>query len=142
MLVLKILAVIAAIAGLIAVVTWFNEHCVAKFGHAFFTKKAFGITTAALCLLFLGHMWQVSAIKNHGDVLNGIVLMVIGALVACGMVYVNVRRTNVAYGISGSVAQLGLFGILAAVWLPLMLMGLVLYWLVLWASTPVYVVNR
>jgi len=142
MLVIKLIIIAAAIAGLVLAITKFNQHCTAKFGHAFFTKTAFYITAAALGLLAVGNMWRHSAIQSHGDALNGIVVMVVGALLACWLVYVNIRRTDAAYGIGGSVVQLGLFSVLAWVWLPLMVLGLIGQFLLLMTAKPVYVVNR
>ena len=123
-------------------ITKFNQHCAAKFGHAFFTKTAFYITAAALGLLVVGNLWRHSAIQSHGDALNGIVVMVLGALLACWLVYVNIRRTDALYGIGGSVAQLGLFSALAWVWLPLMVLALIGQFLLLMTAKPVYLVNR
>lgn len=142
MLVIKLIVIAAAIAALVLGITKFNQHCTAKFGHAFFTKTAFYITAAALGLLAVGNMWRHSAIQSHGDALNGVVMMVLGALLACWLVYVNIRRTDAMYGIGGSVAQLGLFSVLAWVWLPLMVLALIGQFLLLMTAKPVYVVNR
>ena len=142
MLVIKLLVVAAVIAALVLGITMFNQHCTAKFGHAFFTKKAFYITAAALALLIVGNMWRHSATQSHGDALNGIVVMVVGVLVACWLVYVNIRRTDAVYGIGGSVVQLGLFSVSAWVWLPLMVLALIGQFLLLMTAKPVYVVNR
>ena len=142
MLVIKLIVVAAVIAAFAVGVTMFNHHCTAKFGHAFFTKKAFYITSAALAMLIVGNMWRHSAIQSHGDTLNGIVVMILGALLACWLVYVNIRRTDAMYGIGGSVAQLGLFSVLALVWLPLMVVALIGHFLLLMSAKPMYVVNR
>jgi len=142
MLVIKLLAIVAAIAALVLGITKFNQHCAAKFGHAFFTRTAFYITAAALGLLAVGNMWRHSAIQSHGDALNGVVVMVLGALLACWLVYVNIRRIDAVYGIGGSVAQLGLFSVLAWVWLPLMVLALIGQFFLLMTAKPVYVVNR
>jgi hypothetical protein len=58
------------------------------------------------------------------------------------MVYVNIRRTDVVYGIGGSVAQLGLFSVLAWISLPLMALVLFAQFLLIAMAKPVYVVNR
>ncbi|PMS19751.1 hypothetical protein C0Z18_13045 [Trinickia dabaoshanensis] len=142
MLVIKLLAVVAVIAALVLGITMFNQHCAEKFGHAFFTKKAFYLTAAALGLIAVGNIWRHSSIQSHGDTLNGLVLMILGTLMACWMIYVNIRRTDAVYGIGGSVAQLGLFSVLAWVWLPLMVLALIGQFLLLMTAKPVYVVNR
>lgn len=142
MFVIKVILVVVVIAAFVFAIAWFNGHCSEKFGHAFFTKPAFYSTAAALGLLIAGHMWWRSAIQSHGDTLNGIVVMALGVLVACWLIYTNIRRTDAVYGIGGSVVQLGLFSALAWVWLPLMVVALIGQFLLLATAKPVYVVNR
>ncbi|KVA16851.1 hypothetical protein [Burkholderia ubonensis] len=142
MLVIKLIIAIAAIATIVFGITKFNQHCLDKFGHAFFTKPAFYATTVALVLLIAGNYWRHSAALNHGDTLNGIAIMAIGVAVAGWLVYVNIRRTDAIYGIGGSVVQLGLFSALAWVSLPLMALVLVGQFLLIMTARPVYVVNR
>lgn len=142
MLVIKILIGVALIFALYMGATKFNQHCNAKFGHAFFTKGAFFATLAALALIIAGNMWRHSALESHGDALNGIVVMVVGVAIACFMVVANIRRTNMQYGVGGSVVQLGLFFALAWIALPLLIFGLVCQFLALMTAKPVYVVNR
>lgn len=142
MLVIKLIIAIAAIAAIVFGVSKFNQHCLDKFGHAFFTKPAFYTTTAALVLLIAGNYWRHSAATSHGDTLNGIALMGFGVAVACWLVYVNIRRTDAIYGIGGSVVQLDLFSALAWVSLPLMALVLIGQFLLIMSAKPVYVVNR
>jgi hypothetical protein len=142
MLVIKLIAVTAVLAAFILGIAKFNHHCASKFGHAFFTKRAFYITAAAIGLYAVGEMWRHSSQQSHGDTLNGMVLMVIGGLIAAWLVFDNVKQTSLLYGIGGSATSLGLFSIRAWIWLPLMAIGLVCYFLMLMSAKPVYVVNR
>lgn len=142
MLMIKLLGVAVVVVIFVMGIQRFNQHCERKFGHAFFTKTAFFITAAVLCLLYAGYLWRQSALQSHGDALNGLVLLGIGVLLAGWMVYINIQRTNAIYGIGGSVAQLGLFSILAAVFLPLVFGLLVLQFFFSAGTTPVYVMNR
>ncbi len=142
MLMIKLLSVAVVIVIFVIGIRRFNQHCERKFGHAFFTKTAFCITAVVLCLLYAGYLWRQSALQSHGDGLNGLVLMGIGVLLAGWMVYTNVRRTDAVYGIGGSIAQLGLFSIVAAVFLPLAFGLLILQFFLSAGATPVYVVNR
>lgn len=57
------------------------------------------MTAVTLVLLVIGGYWRHSAELNHGDTLNGIMVMGIGVALAGWMVYVNIRRTDVVYGI-------------------------------------------
>lgn len=142
MLVIKLVLVVAVLVAFVVGIKKFNNHCALKFGHAFFTKRAFYFTAAAIGVYAVGQMWRSDAQHTHGDTLNGIVLMVIGALIAAWLVFDNVKRTNPVYGTLGSAASLGLFSVLAWVWLPLMAIGLVCYFIMLASAKPVYVVNR
>ncbi|WP_157632990.1 hypothetical protein [Burkholderia ubonensis] len=56
--------------------------------------------------------------------------------------YVNIRRTDALYGVDGSIAQLGLFSVLAWVSLPLMALVLFGQFLLIVTAKPVYVANR
>jgi hypothetical protein len=68
--------------------------------------------------------------------------MALGTLVTCGLLYVNIKRTDTACGIGGTVVQLAIFAALAWFWLPLMLLGLAWQFLLMTDEKPVYVVKR
>lgn len=142
MLMIKLISVAAVIVIFVMGIQRFNQHCEGKSGHAFFTKTAFFMTAVVLCLIYAGYLWRQSALQSHGDGLNGLVLIGIGVLLAGWMIYINVQRTDAIYGIGGSVAQLGLFTMLAAVFLPLVFGLLILQFFFSASVTPVYVVNR
>lgn len=142
MLVIKILAGLAIIFALYISVSKFNNHCSGLFGHAFFTRNAFLVTVASLVFLIVGNMWRQSAAVHHGDVLNGTVVMLIGAGITFFMIYSNIKRTNLVYGIGGSVVQLGLFFALAYISIPFVIIGLFCYFFTLASAKPVYIVNR
>jgi hypothetical protein len=139
MLVVKLILAAVVIGGPALAIKKFNQHCAVKFGRAFFTKKTFYITAAALVLFFGGNMWRDLAIERHGDGLIGTMLMILGTLAACLLLYVNVKRTDRACGIGGSVVQLAVLSVLAWTWLPLMLLGLIWQFLLMMEAKPVYV---
>lgn len=142
MLVIKLILVVSVLVAFAIGIKKFNNHCWSKFGHVFFTKRAFYFTAAAVGAYAIGQMWRHSAEQSHGDTLNGMILMLTGGLIGAWLVFDNVKRTNALYGIAGSVASLGLFTVLAWVWLPMMVIGLVCNFLILMSAKPVYVVNR
>jgi hypothetical protein len=113
MLVLKILGIVALIASVLAALYFFNEHCDKKFSYRFFTTPSFVASAVALVLLIAGNSWRVDALQSGGDVLNGVVVMGLGVLVALGLIYFNFRRTNFLYGTGGTVLQLLVFSVLA-----------------------------
>jgi hypothetical protein len=139
MLVFKLILAAVVIGGPAFAIKKFNRHCAVKFGHAFFTKKTFYITAAALVLFFGGEMWRDLAVERHGDALIGPMLMVLGIVAASLLLYVNVKRTDRACGIGGSVVQLAVFSALAWTWLPLMLLGLIWQFLLMMDAKPIYV---
>jgi len=115
MLMLEILAVLAVVAGVYWAVTWFNDHCSRKFGHRFFTRTACYIAIASFAAMYFGAAWYHDALKTGGDTLNGIVLGCVGVAMILGLIIYNFKRTNVPYGLGGSIAQLALFSVLAPI---------------------------
>lgn len=142
MLVLKISLVIAILLAIVFGITSFNEHCRGRFGHAFFTKSAFSKTVSAFGLILIGSMWRASAAHDHGDTLNGLLLMGAGAGIILWLIYTNFKRTNVIYGIGGSALQIAVFTALAWIGIPILLAVLFIEFLVIATARPVYVVNR
>lgn len=127
MLVLKILGIIVLLGSTLAALHFFNEHCEKKFSYRFFTETSFWATSGALALLIMGNWWRVSALESGDDTLNGIVVMCIGIVVALGLIYFNFKRTNLAYGLGGSVLQLSAFSIFAYIGFAVLIIGLVLW---------------
>ncbi|WP_322044111.1 hypothetical protein [Paraburkholderia sp. J67] len=142
MLVIKIFIGLAIIFGLYTGVKRFNILCNDKFGHVFFTKHAFIATIAALILILIGNWWRQSAAQSHGDVLNGIIIMALGLAIAGYMIVVNVRETDIVYGVGGSVVQLGAFFILAYLAIPLMIVAAFFCFFANARVVPVRVVNK
>lgn len=141
MLVLKILGIIILLASILAALHFFNEHCDKKFSYRFFTSTSFWATAGTLGLLVLGNWWRTSALQSGGDVLNGIVIMCIGVLVAFGLIYFNFKHTNFVYGFGGSVLQLSAFGILAYIGFFVLIIGLFLWFLSNLDTQNVRVIN-
>lgn len=141
MLILKVLLGVAVIGAFFIALKKFDEHCAEKFGHRFFTKSAFYLTATALAFGVAGGLWRLTAAKAQDDQLNGIVLMIVGGLIAIWMIYMNVKRTNMAYGIGGSVTQLVMFSMLAYLSLPLLIISLFLQFMAT-SGRRVYVIRR
>jgi hypothetical protein len=142
MVVLKLAFVLAVLVGILKGIKWFNSHCYRKFGHAFFTKRAFWQAAVAFNLMWGGAFWFVSAARQHGDTLNGLALIAIGFAIALWLVYENFRNTNLLYGIGGSALQMGVFASVALISIPLLVFIMVCHFIVLADSRPVYIVNR
>jgi hypothetical protein len=54
--ILKVAIVIAVLVSIVKSMNRFNEHCLRKCGHAFFTRSAFWQTAAAVALIVGGNL--------------------------------------------------------------------------------------
>ena len=111
---LFMVGLVAVSAALYFLLHWFNQRCYARFHYHFFTRTSFFISGASLFCVFAGYKWHQDALVSQGDPLNGIVLAMLGGLIAVGLVVYNFRHTDRIYGFWGSILQLGVFGVLAA----------------------------
>lgn len=142
MLVLKILGVVVAILAFITALVGFEMHCYKKFSHRFFTMFTYIFTTIAIGLGMIGHYWYQNSLTSGGDVLNGIVVMILGGLAVLILIFTNFKKTNLLYGIAGSAIQLAIFGILAQISLVLFVILAVGAIIESVSAKPVYVVNN
>lgn len=124
MLVLQIIAGLAILAATVWAFFAFNKHCEEKFNYRFFTKQSFLIVGAAIITIALGNEWRLNLIKEHGDVLNGILVMGVGGVIALYLTFVNFKKTNLIYGLAGSTVQIVLFGTLAYIGIAVLIVWL------------------
>ncbi|MFA6092599.1 MAG: hypothetical protein WCU88_03950 [Elusimicrobiota bacterium] len=120
MLILKIIGAVGLLAFVLFLLGSFDKRCEEKFSHRFFTRMSFAAVAAAVWLIVWGQGWYRQSAAAGGDILNGIVLIIIGAIIVLGLGYNNCKRTNVLYGMGGTALQVSIFGILA-------LLGIVLF---------------
>lgn len=142
MLVLKIIGVVVVLASLLYALFAFDEHCFNKFKHKFFNKNSFVVVVVAFCLIIAGESWRAEALKTGGDELNGIVLMVIGVVTLIALLFYNLKKTNVIYGIGGTSIQLLLFAILAYFGIFVLMFGFIISIITASFAKPVYVINK
>lgn len=114
MLVLKIIGVLLVGLAFLYCVMQFNNHCNNKFGYVFFNKTALIIVTIAVIFFMIGSSWYSSALKDDGDTLNGIVLMIISALICVAVFIFNIKKSNLLYGFFGSAVQITVFSVIAS----------------------------
>jgi hypothetical protein len=141
MTVLTIIAALLVAAGGFFGLTYFNNHCEKKFGFKFLTKPTFFLVVAGVLLVMFGNELRIDATKTGGDVLNGIVLIVIGTGVLSYMIYKNITETNIYYGVGGSAIQLVLFGVLGYVGLFVLILVAFGYFLLLMNSRTAWVIR-
>lgn len=142
MVILKISIVLVILVGIVLGIKKFNEHCIWRFGHAFFSKQAFYRTAIAVGLIEAGNLLGGSSAQHHGNLLGGLILIAIGIGVAVALVHTNVKNTSLAYGLGGSVVQIAIFSVLAWVSIPILFIVLLWQFAVLSVAQPVYIVNR
>jgi hypothetical protein len=142
MLILKISIVPTVLVGVVLGIKKFNEHCIWRFGHAFFGKQAFYRTAVAVGLIEAGNLLGGSSAQHHGNVLGGLILVALGIGAASVLVYTNVKNTSLAYGLGGSVVQIAGFSVLAWISIPVLFIVLIWQFVVLSVAQPVYIVNR
>lgn len=123
---LKIFAVLGALCFVLGALYYFDRHVEDKFGHRFFSIPAFIAIVASCVMIAVGYNWHVSALKSHSDPLNGWVVLSVGAVALIGIAINNVAKTNLIYGVGGSVIQLPLFVAIGCFGMPLLILWAVL----------------
>lgn len=114
-----VLSIIGIIAGLIIIymgVMSANRYTQRRFRFEFFDWA--GYLLVALCdgLLYFGYTWYMEALSHSGgDLLNGQILMGLGSMVAIFIVYRNIKSSNTAIGVLGTLLQFVIFSGLAVV---------------------------
>lgn len=141
MLVIKILSMLVGAALALTALLAFERHSIRRYGYMFFTKGAFAAAAIATVCIVCGHTWWLSS-RMDRDPLNGVVLIVMGSIVAMTLVIRNLRRTGVVIGTCGSVLQAAVFGVMGSFGLVALAVGFLLLLLTLGSAKPVWVVNR
>ncbi|EJG1885594.1 hypothetical protein BS049_RS22960 [Vibrio parahaemolyticus] len=119
MLVLEIVGGLLVVAAILFLLHSFDKHYDRKFGHRFFKLSAFIILAVAVGFEWGGQLWYESALKEGGDTLNGVACMAIGAVIVSGVVIYNLKKTNLFYGLLGSIVQVAILGTLAYLSIPI-----------------------
>lgn len=109
MAVLKFIFFVAIVIVILAGIFHFNEHCQKKFSYRFFTSASYITSAVATWAAMAGYNWYEYSNQNGGDILNGIVIMIIAGIIAGALIYYNFKKTNLIYGVGGTALQLGLF---------------------------------
>ncbi|OYZ66397.1 MAG: hypothetical protein B7Y17_01695 [Sulfuricurvum sp. 24-42-5] len=137
MLVLSLIALIAACAALYGFIEWFNNYTQAKARYEFFTKGHTAAVVLSYGMMFFGTQWFKSAMTSNEDILNGVVVIIIGAIILISVIVNNFRNTPKKLALIGTVAQLILYIpiAIAAVFIVLMMLA------VLAQTKPTYNLN-
>ncbi len=146
MLILNILVIVGIIMMVILfilfiymIVMFINEYFEDRFDYNF-VRTSFVMIIAVL-LMISGLNWYNESLINNGDVLNGLILMMIGGLIAVGLAFYTIWKTNLIYAILIILLQLGISPLLIVFFI--IMAGLkVLSALLSPIAQPVYIVDR
>jgi len=109
---MTVLMVIGIIVGLILLATFVirtNEYTHRVYKYEFFNWESLAITGVGYAFLLFGKNWFVTEMAKQGDLLNGIILMAIGAWIIYYVVRKNIEKTSLKFGLLFSVVQLILY---------------------------------
>ena len=137
MLILSLIGLLATAFAVYTFILWFNQYTRIHAQYEFFTTEHSAAMIFSYALMFFGNSWMQTALINHGDSMNGGIILTAGVLLFVGVIINNFLNAPKRYALIGSIAQIILY-------IPIAL-GAVIVVAVLaaWASgtKPVYVVN-
>lgn len=138
MTVLSIIAVLVAALTLYGFIITINQYTNNKFSFEFFSWGNYAASAIGYASIIYGYNWYEDVLLKGGDLLNGQLLMSIGALLVLSVVYNNIKKSSLLFGIPMSFIQQMLY-------IPLTIVGfLALFGLFVFASQtrPVYNINK
>jgi len=100
------IGILAIAIGLLFIILCINEETVMRFEYKFFSYENLAITSVAYLLLYFGYRWYQSELSIHGDVLNGILLILFGIVVLIRLLYYHVKKTSLLFGMLVGIFQL------------------------------------
>jgi hypothetical protein len=139
---LKFTATASVLIGLVKTIQLFNNHCRHRFGHRFFTRRAFWFATLGINLMWLGLYCYANAVRDHASTNIGLGVIALGLVPIVAIAYENVRKTDLVHGLGGSALQLALFFPLALYSLPLLLIATAIVLFASFKAGPAWLVDR
>jgi len=137
MVVLSVIGIIIALILVALFVQYSNEHSQRAYNYEIFNAGNFIVSVLGYFAIYFGNGWYSDALKEHGDLLNGELLMGIGGLFLLGVVYINIKNTSLFYGLVMSVVTEIFYAAATPVVLLVLLMAAAFF-----AETkPVYNIN-
>ena len=85
----------AVVILLLLIVTYINEYSTKHYSYEFFSFGNLAIVAIAYLMLFYGDKWYLEELAKGGDILNGQMLMGIGVLIICALIYVHIKSTSI-----------------------------------------------
>ena len=138
---LRLVIVVAILAGIAQGIRVFSHRCQRRFGFSFFTVRGFYLAALAINFLWWGYYASATATLHHGQVAGGLVLMAAGVAATVWLIYENVRETDFLHGVSGSSLQLVLFFPIALYGVPLLAIALAFLLFATYKGAPAWLVD-
>ena len=133
---MTVLAIIGALVAL-GLIIWFikysNEYSWSEYGYEIFNFEEFVGYVIGYGLLYFGYDWFKTAMQHQGDILNGILLMIIGGVILLAMVLNSIAHTSWRYGLLMSLVK----GVLYALATPIVIIGILMVGAWLMETKPV-----
>ncbi|NPT46467.1 hypothetical protein GNZ12_35160 [Paraburkholderia sp. 1N] len=140
--ILKCVVTVGALIGLVKCIQLFSRHCRRRFGHRFFTLRAFWLAALAINLAWLGFYCYASSVRDHASINDGLVLVVLSFVPIVWMAYENIRETDLVHGLGGSALQFALFFPVAVYSLPVLLIAMAIVLFASFKAGPAWLVDR
>jgi len=134
MTVLYILGFIAAGIILLKIINFINNYSQRRYRYEFFNWGNYVVSTIGYFLVWYGNIWYQEELLINGDILNGQLLLMIGAILIIGVLYNHMNQTNFFFGLIVGIFQL-------VIYLPLAIFGVFAFVMVIaWFmdTKPVY----
>ena len=103
MVVLSIIGVVIVLFIVYRFIQYSNRHSLKKYNYEIFNVGTFFLSVLGYVALFFGYSWYGDALQDHTDILNGELVIGIGILLLYSVIYFNVNRTSLFYGLIMSI---------------------------------------
>ena len=127
MLILKILGAIALLVTLYFLAAAINAYTKKRYKYLFLNGTTLATSLSGYVSSFIGYKWYLGALKTHGDVLNGEILMVIGAGLLLWTIYQNLKNTDFIVGFLFSIVQQVLYLVAGAIGLVILFLAFAVF---------------
>ncbi|BAK72788.1 hypothetical protein [Arcobacter sp. L] len=114
-----------------------NSFSFRKYNYGFFSSELFFLYCIIYALLFFGYDLYVDAVKENGDILNGILIFVFGVILLAIRLVLNIKIAKFFLGLFFTIVQFFIF-------IPIAFGGLVILMIILLIASqikPVFNVN-
>ncbi|MBU3014038.1 hypothetical protein KO488_04660 [Poseidonibacter lekithochrous] len=109
MVVLLVLGVVTFYIFVLFLMIKTNRYTNIKRGKEFFHGKYLFVYFISFTLIYYGYEWYEEAIESNGDILNGIILIILAAILLVLVIIRNIKSSNFIFGITITIVQIILY---------------------------------